>query len=282
VVHAAAMSEDDEFHFKALILGDSAIGKTCLLDSLLEANTVDWNDPHFVPTSQCSFEKIFSYQVKGATELYKGEFWDTAGLEAMRALRLVAFKDADVTVIAYDMTRPSSLQNVSNDGASWYKEVIEYGNKKTAIVLVGTKFDLWKPSHEAGDAGLTSHREAQEVAHEIGACALIYTSAKTGYGVCTEKDTMQSLPCTLKDKVLEIASVSADFGQTLPRLAMPVFESDELKVAASAPSSDEFVISPDRAEDTERRETDDIDEIEPPSKTNSSQDNGCACKCIVM
>lgn len=279
----------DEFQFKALVLGDSAIGKTCLLDRLLDLNTVDWEDPQFVPTSQCSFEKSFSYDNNGAQEEYLGEFWDTAGWEAMRALRMVAFKDADVTLIAYDMTRPSSLQNVLGQGgdASWHKEVLEHGNKKTGIVLVGTKYDLWLPRHEAGDSSVTTYHEAQRVAHQIGAVALICTSAKTGYGVVDQPDKLQAAPSSLLHKVLQIASVSADFGQSLPRLSLPPVpappeESNEQKV-------DEFVISPDKQPAKQKPEqgppTEDPaqdEQYEVPAKDADGREGGCGCKCAVM
>ena len=87
-----------------------------------------------VPLSRFSLSKEFQYAPEaGCEEKYEGEFWDTAGADAMNPLRRVAFKDADITMIAFDMTRESSLDHVYAPGAdhSWYNEVQEHGNRHT-------------------------------------------------------------------------------------------------------------------------------------------------------
>lgn len=246
---------DPDIQFKALMLGDSGIGKTCLLDRLLGLNTVDWNDPQFVPTSKCSFDKIFKQKRADSdrVDVFEGEFWDTAGRQALKPLRAVAFKDADITMIAYDMTRPSSLQNICGDGAggpSWHKEVLDHGNDKTGIILVGTKHDLWMEMKEKNDENLTTYLEARKVAARIGAVAFLCTSAKSGYGVLDTLDELQTPPCTLLDKILEIA-LHDDFAESYARLEMPPIEqvpqSPERRHTSQGDGMEmtEFVVSPD-------------------------------------
>ena len=90
-----------------------------------------------VPLSRYSHTKEFEFQADGRPlENYEGEFWDLAGPEAVNPLRKVAFKEADVAMIAFDMTRRSSLDHVLGDGkgVSWYQEVKEHGARSTGAI----------------------------------------------------------------------------------------------------------------------------------------------------
>ena len=107
------------------------------------------------------------------------QLWDTAGQEALSQLRSVAYPDTDVFLLAYDMTRKDSLENIP----TWLDEVQEECSDYDRIILIGTKYDLWCERKEAGeDADLVEVQEVEKIAEEIEASDTIFTSARTGYG----------------------------------------------------------------------------------------------------
>ena len=107
------------------------------------------------------------------------QLWDTAGQEALSQLRSVAYPDTDVFLLAYDMTRKDSLENIS----TWLDEVQDECSDYDRIILVGTKYDLWCERKEAGeDAALVEVQEVEKIAEEIEASDTAFTSARTGYG----------------------------------------------------------------------------------------------------
>merc|ERR1711865_832418 len=142
---------------KVIIVGDGAIGKTFLLTSLLaDPNTapIDWENPAYVPTAAKNNSVEWEYQdPEGSTEDFLLEVWDTAGQEALKSLRLMAYPDTDIFMIGYDMTREVTLENIvgceltklndfsiededsdddekANAVSSWIKE-ISHGSKAT-------------------------------------------------------------------------------------------------------------------------------------------------------
>ena len=107
------------------------------------------------------------------------QLWDTAGQEALSQLRSVAYPDTDVFLLAYDMTRKDSLENIP----TWLDEVQAECSDYDRIILVGTKYDLWCERKEAGeDADLVEVQEVEKIAEEIEASDTAFTSARTGYG----------------------------------------------------------------------------------------------------
>ena len=60
--------------------------------------------------------------IKINDEIFKIEIWDTAGQERYRALAKVFYKNADVCILVYDITRKSSFTELKN---YWIKEIKE-------------------------------------------------------------------------------------------------------------------------------------------------------------
>jgi Ras family protein A len=78
-------------------------------------------------------------------------------------------------LICFALDNPESLKNVVT---KWFAEVKQYC-PKAAVVLVGTKSDLWKP----GEPGSISQAEIDATANEIKAYKAIMCSAKKNEGV---------------------------------------------------------------------------------------------------
>merc|ERR1711865_1037164 len=201
---------------KVIIVGDGAIGKTFLLTSLLadpETDPIDWDNPQYVPTAAKNNSVEWEYQdPEGSTEDFLLEVWDTAGQEALKSLRLMAYPDTDIFMIGYDMTREVTLENIvgceltklndfslededsdddekANAVSSWIREISQGCKSDFKVILIGTKADFWEEKMAKGEGkGMTTWQQGYDVARAIGAAAYIQTSAKTMQGICEGAD----------------------------------------------------------------------------------------------
>ena len=84
---------------------------------------------------------------KGGTE-WEVEIWDTAGQEALKSLRLIAYPGTNVFLMTYDMTNADSLENVLD---VWIAEVEDGCPDYWGLILVGTKQDLYEERQACGE-----------------------------------------------------------------------------------------------------------------------------------
>ena len=90
---------------KLLMIGDSGVGKTCLL--LRYAN--DSFSPTFITTIGIDF-KIKNIEVDG--KRIKMQIWDTAGQERFQSLGMAFYRGADACVLVYNITNSKSFQKL--------------------------------------------------------------------------------------------------------------------------------------------------------------------------
>lgn len=109
---------------------------------------------------------------------FEGNFFDTPGQEALHFLRTPAYPNTHIVLFAFDMTNRMSLNNLD----FWRKEFMEHEPNPKAIIVVGTKADLYLEKKEAGEDVL-SYDDMFKKAVELGAHAVVMTSAKSGSGV---------------------------------------------------------------------------------------------------
>ena len=115
---------------KYVVVGDEAVGKTCLILSYFEQKLPS----EYVPTVFDSY----SGKVMLNGDLVEIEFIDTAGQEVYDRLRPLSYSKADIFLICFSTVNPSSFENVK---AKWLPEV-KLHCPNIAIVLVGTQIDL--------------------------------------------------------------------------------------------------------------------------------------------
>jgi len=150
---------------KLLLVGDTGVGKTCLLMSF----TSEEYDPDTRSTIGVDL-KVKIVHVRG--KKVKLTIWDTAGQERFRTLTSAYYRGAQGVILVYDITRRDTFENIRE----WLKEVDIFTTKENVIkVLVGNKIDLDKTRK-------VSRSEGSEFARQFN-MLFFEASAKTKLGV---------------------------------------------------------------------------------------------------
>lgn len=161
-----AMSRSYGYMMKLLLIGDSSVGKSCLLLRF----TDDAFTPSFITTIGIDF-RIRIVQINNSR--IKAQIWDTAGQERFRTITTAYYRGAQGILLVYDITKRTSFNNVAN----WMQQLKSHSSDNVTIILVGNKCDL-------SDKREVSFEEGMEKAKTFG-CAFFETSAKNSINVET-------------------------------------------------------------------------------------------------
>ena len=152
---------------KVVLLGDSGVGKTCIIARYI-SGSFDKNSTTTNGASFCS--KNVRFDQLGKNLLL--DILDTAGQEKYKALTKFFYKDAAVCILVYDVTRKESFQSLKD---YWYSQLKENSEPDIVIGVAGNKSDLYENEEVKED-------EAREWAKEIGAVFEL-TSAQNNTGI---------------------------------------------------------------------------------------------------
>jgi Ras-related C3 botulinum toxin substrate 1 len=174
---------------KCVVVGDGAVGKTCLLISYTTNAFPTEYIPYVLPwfllycSASDSFRTVFDNY--SANVMVDGKpinlgLWDTAGQEDYDRLRPLSYPQTDVFLVAFSIVNPASFENVR---AKWHPEVSHHC-PSTPIILVGTKVDLREdPSTveklQAKKQSPITYEGALQMANEISASKYMECSAIT-------------------------------------------------------------------------------------------------------
>ena len=114
--------EDDLLQCKVVIIGESGVGKTCIISRFIQ----DTFNPSEVPTLSASFvEKTIEFKEYDGKEI-KFLIWDTAGQERFRSIGKIFYNEAKAVIMVYDITNEKSLEEIKK---YWYNQIIEHSPK---------------------------------------------------------------------------------------------------------------------------------------------------------
>jgi Ras-related protein Rab-1A len=172
-------TNDYDYLFKLLLIGDSGVGKSCLLLRFADNTYTD----SYISTIGVDF-KIRTLEIDGKT--IKLQIWDTAGQERFRTITSSYYRGAHGIIVVYDVTDKVSFTNVKQ----WLGEIDRYACQSVNKMLVGNKADLVEKK-------VVSSEEAKEFADSIG-ITFLETSAKSAQNV---EEAFLTMTKQIKDRV---------------------------------------------------------------------------------
>ena len=158
-----------EILIKLLIIGESSVGKSCLLLRFAE----DKFNENFLTTIGIDF-KVRKEKIDDT--MVKLQIWDTAGQEKFRTITKAYYRGANGILLVFDVTNRDSF----NKTKAWMASIKESISDPVDIILVGNKADT--PDDPTSGNRVVTKEEGEEMAREFGV-PYMETSAKTGYNV---------------------------------------------------------------------------------------------------
>ena len=118
-----------ELKLKILLIGDSSVGKTCMILKYIDNN---FPETH-IATIGVEYKSKIIYTDKYKITL---NIWDTSGQERFKSITKSFFINANGALFVYDISNIKSFENVKN----WIKDSEIYG--KFDSIICGNKVDL--------------------------------------------------------------------------------------------------------------------------------------------
>ncbi|KAL7846766.1 hypothetical protein SRHO_G00217460 [Serrasalmus rhombeus] len=156
---------------KIVIVGDGGCGKTSLLMVYAKGDFPETYAPSV-------FEKYVTTVTHGGKEIQLN-LYDTAGQDDYDRLRPLSYQNADLILICYDVTNPTSYENVL---IKWYPEVHHFC-RDAPIILIGCKTDLRKDKEKtrklkAMEQAPITYIQGEETQKQMNAELYLECSAK--------------------------------------------------------------------------------------------------------
>ncbi|XP_066914270.1 ras-related protein Rab-26-like isoform X2 [Clytia hemisphaerica] len=154
-----------DYAFKVMLIGDSGVGKTCVLIRFKDGAFLSGS---FISTVGIDFRNK-TINVDG--KKVKLQIWDTAGQERFRSITHAYYRDAHALLLLYDVGSRKSFENTR----AWLSEIREYAPNDAVIMLLGNKCDLAKERQ-------VKREEGEKLAQDYNV-PFLETSAKSGLNV---------------------------------------------------------------------------------------------------
>ncbi|KAL8181159.1 UNVERIFIED_CONTAM: Ras- protein Rab-1A [Gekko kuhli] len=120
----SSMNPEYDYLFKLLLIGDSGVGKSCLLLRFAD----DTYTESYISTIGVDF-KIRTIELDGKT--IRLQIWDTAGQERFRTITSSYYRGAPGIIVVYDVTDQESFNNVKQ----WLQEIDRYASENVNKLL---------------------------------------------------------------------------------------------------------------------------------------------------
>ena len=158
------MSSEKGTTFKILTIGESGVGKTCILRRFVENKFLK----NHLATIGIDFKT--KNLIINNKEI-KLKIWDTAGQERFRNITTQYYKGADGIVLVYDVTDDGSFEKIRD----WMAQIQANAEKDDlGLVLLGNKCDV--------EPRVVTEEQGNKMAEELH-ISYFETSALTGQGI---------------------------------------------------------------------------------------------------
>ncbi|GFZ43144.1 Ras-related protein SEC4, partial [Saitozyma sp. JCM 24511] len=182
-----------DFLIKLLLIGDSGVGKSCLLLRFCDDS---WT-PSFITTIGIDF-KIRTIELDG--KRIKLQIWDTAGQERFRTITTAYYRGAMGILLVYDVTDEKSFSNIR----TWHSNIEQHASPGVNKILIGNKCD-WDEKRSV------TLEQGKELADEFG-LRFLETSAKANEGV---EEAFFTLARDIKTRLIDSQPEAASAPSTL-------------------------------------------------------------------
>ena len=120
-----------DYLFKLLLIGDSGVGKTCVLFRFSD----DAFNSTFISTIGIDF-KIRTIELD--EKKIKLQIWDTAGQERFRTITTAYYRGAMGILLLYDITNEKSFDNIK----TWIHNIEQHASEDVEKMILGNKCDM--------------------------------------------------------------------------------------------------------------------------------------------
>jgi Ras-related protein Rab-8A len=157
-------SKSYDYLFKLLLIGDSGVGKTCVLFRFSD----DAFNSTFIATIGIDF-KIRTIELDD--KKIKLQIWDTAGQERFRTITTAYYRGAMGILLVYDITSLKSFENIK----TWIRNIEQHASDDVEKMILGNKCDM-------KDKRVVTHEQGEQLGKEYNV-PFMETSAKADINV---------------------------------------------------------------------------------------------------
>lgn len=127
---------------KVIIVGDTGVGKSCIVSRMIGCDFIDGYHPTIGFTNSEYKEEIDNQEITV-------KLWDTAGQEKYMSLTQMYFKGTDIAILTYDITQKNTFEKLS----VWDEALANNGITGKQVIIVGNKSDLEEKREVSPDEG---------------------------------------------------------------------------------------------------------------------------------
>jgi len=157
----------EEINMKVILIGNSGVGKTNLINTCIGLSFDEGNNPS---TSGSFVQK----KINIGNKQYILDIWDTAGQETYKSITKIFIKNSELVIYVYDITDIKSF----NDLEDWIKMTIDMIGNDYIGAIVGNKVDLYL-NDQVKDEEARKYAESKGMKFQL-------VSAKTNPGLFTD------------------------------------------------------------------------------------------------
>ncbi|XP_043690388.1 ras-related protein Rab7-like [Telopea speciosissima] len=190
---------------KVIVLGDSGVGKTSLMNQYVHQRFTQ----QYKATIGADF---VTKDIQIDDKLVTLQIWDTAGQERFQSLGVAFYRGADCCVLVYDVNVLKSFDTLTNWHSEFLRQASPPDPKTFPFILLGNKIDI-----DGGNSRVVSDKKAKEWCASKGNIPYFETSAKENI------DVDAAFFCVAKN-ALAIERAHDIYFQPLPEAVVPEIE----------------------------------------------------------